>query len=116
MQLSNYAIYGILILQELRTTKEPLTKFQIGKAVGIGPIYVQQLMIRLIDAGLVASVRGPHGGYVLANREYKATVFEVIEAMRMGTESQGHGRFLQVSRKVHDHMLKALGKLKVDSL
>jgi Rrf2 family protein len=116
MQLSHYATYGILVLQELRKAQGPLTKFQLGAALGIGPIYVQQLMIRLIEAGLAASVRGPHGGYRLADREHKATVREVVEAMRMAAESRGPGRFSLVYQRVQAHLLKALDKLKVDAL
>jgi DNA-binding IscR family transcriptional regulator len=116
MELPNYAIYGVLLLQELRKSKEPMTKFQLSNLVGIEPVYVQQVLIPLLAAGLVASERGRYGGYKLADRAHKATVWEIAEAESRAQEHKYKGRFAEVSAKISEHLQNALSKLPADSL
>jgi DNA-binding IscR family transcriptional regulator len=116
MELSHYAIYGILLLQELRKSDEPLTKFQLSDLVGIEPVYVQQTMIPLLAAGLVASQRGRYGGYMLADRTHQATVWEIAEAESRAQVHQHPGRFGEVSAQISAHLEKALRQLRVDRL
>jgi Rrf2 family protein len=60
---------------------EPLTKYQIAKAEHITPAYVQQLMMALRLAGLVHSVRGRLGGFVLARAPEEISVADVLAAV-----------------------------------
>jgi len=62
------------------TLDHPVSKGEIGEAEGIPPGYVQQLMIRLTDAGLVRSHRGRAGGFTLARPPEEITVKEVLMA------------------------------------
>lgn len=116
MELPHYAIYGVLLLQELRKSHEPMTKFQLSDLIGIEPVYVQQVMIPLLAAGLVASERGRYGGYKLADRAHKATVWEIAEAESRAQEHRHKGRFAEVSAKISAHLEKALSQLRADSL
>ncbi|MEM6732161.1 MAG: Rrf2 family transcriptional regulator, partial [Myxococcota bacterium] len=43
--------------------------------------YLRQLLTQLRSAGLVRSVRGPHGGYMLARNPKEITMGEVIEVL-----------------------------------
>lgn len=63
-----------------RTPSRPVSKGEIGEAEGIAPGYVQQLMIRLTDAGLVRSHRGRAGGFTLTRPADAISVQEVIHA------------------------------------
>jgi Rrf2 family protein len=58
----------------------PVSKGEIGEAEGIPPGYVQQLMIRLTDAGLVRSHRGRAGGFTLSRSPEDISVQEVLHA------------------------------------
>jgi Rrf2 family protein len=58
----------------------PVSKGEIGEAEGIPPGYVQQLMIRLTDAGLVRSHRGRAGGFTLSRPAEGISVQEVLHA------------------------------------
>jgi DNA-binding IscR family transcriptional regulator len=116
MELPHSAIYGILLLQELRKNPKPLTKFQLSDRVGIEPVYVQQLLIPLLAAGLVASERGCYGGYKLADRTHQATVWEIAEAESRAQEHPHSGRFGKVSAQISAHLKNALSKLRADRL
>ena len=58
----------------------PVSKGEIGESQGIPPGYVQQLMIRLTDAGLVRSHRGRAGGFTLTRAAEDISVQEVLLA------------------------------------
>ncbi len=58
----------------------PVSKGEIGEAEGIPPGYVQQLMIRLTDAGLVRSHRGRAGGFTLTRPAESISVQDVLRA------------------------------------
>ena len=57
----------------------------IAKAEEISPDYVEQILLRLRRAGLVDSVRGARGGYLLARSPEDITVRDVVDASELGT-------------------------------
>jgi Rrf2 family protein len=81
MRMSTKGHHATRIMVRLACTPDhPISKGEIGEAEGIAPGYVQQLMIRLTDAGLVRSHRGRAGGFTLARAAEDITVKEVIMA------------------------------------
>jgi len=58
-----------------------VTKYEIAESEGISPAYVEQLMMPLRLAGLVASHRGRSGGFSLARDPETITVAEVLRAV-----------------------------------
>jgi Rrf2 family protein len=69
-----------IMIMLARTSNRPVSKGEIGEAEGIPPGYVQQLMIRLTDAGLVRSHRGRSGGFTLSRPPEGISVQEVLHA------------------------------------
>jgi Rrf2 family protein len=47
--------------------------------------YVEQILLRMRRAGIVASTRGAHGGYALARSADSISIRDVIEASEMTT-------------------------------
>jgi Rrf2 family protein len=81
MRMSTKGHHATRIMVRLaRTPDHPVSKGEIGEAEGIPPGYVQQLMIRLTDAGLVRSHRGRAGGFTLARSPEDISVKEVLMA------------------------------------
>jgi Rrf2 family protein len=68
MKLSTRTRYGIRAVMELAENygKGPLQLKVIARDQGISVKYLEQLMASLKSAGIVSSVRGSKGGYVLA--------------------------------------------------
>jgi Rrf2 family protein len=54
---------------------------EIGDEMDIPMTYLPQIMAQLVRSGLVDSVAGPHGGYVLARPAVAISLLEVIEAV-----------------------------------
>ena len=69
-----------IMIMLAQSTAAPISKGEIGEAQGIPPGYVQQLMIRLTDAGLVRSHRGRAGGFTLTRPAEDISVQEVLLA------------------------------------
>jgi len=57
----------------------------------ISPQYLEQLLNRLIHAGLVRAVRGKNGGYALINSPEQITLIQLLEILEGPLEfSQSH--------------------------
>lgn len=92
-----YAVTAMLDLA-LRYDKGAVTLADIAKRQGISLSYLEQLFAKLRRSGLVDSVRGPGGGYTLAQEPSKISVAEIIvaineniDATRCGGEKNCHG-------------------------
>lgn len=60
---------------------KPVTLAGISERQGISLSYLEQLFSRLRRQGLVSSVRGPGGGYMLAKTHADISVAEIISAV-----------------------------------
>ena len=74
MKLSTKGRYAMVALCDLATQPEEtlLSLGEISRRQDISLPYLEQLFVKLRRAGLVDSVRGPGGGYRLANPPVKS--------------------------------------------
>lgn len=92
-----YAVTAMLDLA-LHYDQGAVTLADIARRQGISLSYLEQLFARLRRNGLVDSVRGPGGGYTLAEPPNKISVAQIIiaineniDATRCGGEKNCHG-------------------------
>lgn len=83
MKLSTRTRYGTRALLELAVNhgKGPLQTKIIAQRQNISVKYLEQLMAGLKSAGLVRSIRGSKGGYVLAKAPNQIKISEVFHAL-----------------------------------
>jgi len=83
MLFSTKAEYGIRLLVELgrRDRGSPVALGSVAEAETLPLSYLEHLVAKLRDAGLVSSTRGAHGGYRLARPAEQITMLEVVEAL-----------------------------------
>lgn len=62
----------------------PVSLKDISEEEGISCEYLEQIFNKLKRAGVVKSVRGPRGGYVLAKAPAEVTALEVVDAVEGG--------------------------------
>lgn len=72
----------------LWATKTPVTLASISERQYISLSYLEQLFGKLRRNGLVDSVRGPGGGYILAHNPIDITVAQIISAVDESMESR----------------------------
>ncbi len=75
-----YAVTAMLDLA-LNAPGGPTSLGDISQRQEISLSYLEQLFARLRRAGLVSSVRGPGGGYLLAKSAEEISVSQVIDAV-----------------------------------
>ncbi|KAA8997581.1 Rrf2 family transcriptional regulator [Paenibacillus spiritus] len=74
------AVYALLLLS-LLPDKAVLPGEAIGSRLGGSPTYMQKLLRRLVDAGLVQSSPGAKGGFRLKREPQAITVYDVYLAV-----------------------------------
>lgn len=83
MKISTKGRYGLRAMLDMaaRQDEGPVAIQNIAQRQGLSYRYLEQLMYSLKKAGMVKSVRGPMGGYVLAKKSSDITVGEIIRAL-----------------------------------
>ena len=83
MRISWKVEYGIRALLDLAVhgNGDPSLSRDTAHRQGIPETYLNQLLLQLRRAGLVASVRGPRGGHLLGRPAGEITVLEIMEAL-----------------------------------
>ena len=83
MKISTKGRYGLTIMIELAKHhgEGPIPLRQIAAEKVLSEAYLEQLVSPLRNAGLVKSVRGAYGGYMLANKPAEMTAADVIRVL-----------------------------------
>ncbi|MBE4572714.1 Fe-S cluster assembly transcriptional regulator IscR [Vibrio navarrensis] len=96
MKLTSKGRYAVTAMLDvaLHSQKSPVPLADISERQGISLSYLEQLFSKLRKAGLVASVRGPGGGYRLGADAFSISIGTVIAAVDESvdaTKCQGKG-------------------------
>jgi Rrf2 family transcriptional regulator, cysteine metabolism repressor len=75
----DYSLKALLALAERYPSSEPMRVEEIAEAQGVPENYLRRLLIELKRGGLVASQKGPSGGYMLARPPARITMGDVVE-------------------------------------
>lgn len=83
MKLSTKGRYGLRAMLEMALNEEngPMTTRTIAEHQELSERYLEQLLIPLKQAGLVKSIRGSQGGYVLGRKPENITVGDIIRVL-----------------------------------
>jgi Rrf2 family iron-sulfur cluster assembly transcriptional regulator len=83
MQISSRGKYSVRALVDLaqHSNGAPVALAGISQREGISLLFLEQLFQQLRKADIVKSVRGPHGGYVLARDSDEITVGDVVRTV-----------------------------------
>ena len=83
MRLSTTARYSLRALSDLctRPNNEPVSVSDIASRQNIPVNYLEQLFGKLRRGGILESVRGSQGGYLLARPEGEITIADILQAL-----------------------------------
>ena len=83
MKLSTRSLYGLRLLYHLagNYNNGPLQLRTVAEREDISEKYLGQIVILLRSAGIINSVRGNQGGYLLAHKPSELSVLEVVETL-----------------------------------
>ncbi len=83
MKLSTKGKYGVRAVFEIARHygKGPITIKEIADRQGISFSYLEQILHKLGKAGVIESVRGPAGGYLLARKPAELTIGDIVRTL-----------------------------------
>ena len=111
MKLSTRSTYGLRALVELALAggRAPVSAALIAKRQDLSVAYLEQLLHRLKKQGLVSSVRGPRGGYVLAKDPGRITMSEVVQILD-GANGMPNGKARNGARRASSRSRVSLAR------
>ncbi|MGH7917395.1 MAG: RrF2 family transcriptional regulator [Candidatus Binataceae bacterium] len=75
----DYCLKALIMLAERYPSAQPQRVEEIAAAQAIPENYLRRLLIELKRGGLVASQKGPNGGYMLARHPSRITMADVVQ-------------------------------------
>ncbi|CAM4297443.1 MULTISPECIES: cysteine metabolism transcriptional regulator CymR [Listeria] len=83
MKITTKGRYGLTIVLELTRCfgQGPISLRSIAEKKGLSEHYLEQLIGPLRNAGIVKSIRGAHGGYILGDEPAKITAGDIIRTL-----------------------------------
>jgi Rrf2 family iron-sulfur cluster assembly transcriptional regulator len=80
MQISTKGKYAVRAMLDIAQNSNggPVTLAAISKREGISLLFLEQIFQPLRKGSIVNSIRGPHGGYVLAREATEITIGEIV--------------------------------------
>ena len=76
-----YACRAVVELARNRDTQLPVTATQIAEKRGIPEKYLVHILLTLKKVGIVNSVRGAQGGYLLAKQPEEISLGDIVRAI-----------------------------------
>lgn len=132
MKLSTKGRYGLRAMIDLArySEEEPVSISSIAARQGISERYLEQLVGLLKKAGLVNSIRGASGGYVLTKESGEISVGDVLRALEGSLEPVKCAAFYSeegctasdgcvtkyVWQKINDSINETVDKMMLDEL
>ena len=77
---ARYAVMAVIEISEEKNS-QPISLQTISEKQKISLSYLEQIFACLKKDGIVASVKGPGGGYVLGKKREEITVADIIKAI-----------------------------------
>lgn len=83
MRLSTRFRYGLRLMIDLAQSYKqgPLILKEIAKKERVSKKYLEQIVLKLMSAKLIKSIRGPKGGYVLNKQPEKIKVLDIYKVL-----------------------------------
>jgi Rrf2 family iron-sulfur cluster assembly transcriptional regulator len=75
-----YAVEAVLYIA-YNAASEPVSSKEIACKQGMLPRYLEQMMQKMVKAGILRGVRGPHGGYLLAREKRRISLEDIYNAL-----------------------------------
>jgi Rrf2 family protein len=103
---SAYTLKALAHVARQKTTDPIPSHVMAAEARDIPGLFLLKCLLRATSAGLLRSVKGPNGGYVLARPAREISVLEIVEAVdgpiRGEAPPVGHGGAAALDRRLQE--------------
>ena len=89
MRLTTKGRYGVTAMLDiaLHADAGPVSVLDISERQAISSAYLEQIVAKLKRCGLLRSLRGPGGGYVLGRRAQEITISAIVSSVGEGVDA-----------------------------
>ena len=77
---SQYAVHALAHMASLGESR-PMPSHLVAQAQGIPERFLLKVLLPLVSAGVLRSLKGPNGGYQLARPAREITLLDIVEAI-----------------------------------
>ena len=83
MRLTTKGRYGVRAVLNLAAQNQnhPISISQISKEEDLSPEFLEQIFFKLKKAGVIRSIRGPKGGFILNWKPSEVTIKAILDAV-----------------------------------
>ena len=83
MRLTTKGRYGVRAVLNLAAAyaNRPISIKTIAGQEGISPEFLEQIFFRLKKSGIISSVRGPGGGFILTKKPGEVSIKDILDAV-----------------------------------
>ncbi len=87
MRLTTKGRYGVRAVLNLAASYQnrPVSIKKISQEEGISPEFLEQIFFKLKKSGLIRSLRGPGGGFVLNKKASEISIKDILDAVGEST-------------------------------
>jgi len=89
---------------------------EICNSLKLPPRYLENSLQELVHRGVLRSVRGPKGGYVLAKERRNITLSDIYEAVKAEDKPAGDNYVWTALKAAEEKFREELAKITVESL
>src|SRR5436190_23579648 len=119
---SSYALHAVVFLASQKQNR-PVASHAIAQARGIPERFLLKVLKPLVSARVLASIKGPNGGYRLARSADEVTMLEIVEAVDGPLNGRGQPSRDSLERRleticgdVNERLRKHLEKVRIGEL
>ena len=122
MKLSTKPRYGLRILAQIAADggdNAPVSGKEVAQKQNISIAYIEQILIPMRNAGLVRTVRGRNGGYILNRPANDISLLEIIELFEGRLElvsDRDHSSASNIWNRLTESLRKETGAVTVADL
>ncbi|PWI57471.1 RrF2 family transcriptional regulator [Sulfoacidibacillus thermotolerans] len=122
MKISTKGRYGLMLMIDLAlhaSSGTPIALKSIAERQGLSDHYLEQLIAALRNAGLVRSIRGAYGGYMLGRSPAEITVADIIltlEGPLSLVDDEIDDGLAQLWRRMEDSLLSVMNVMTLQDL
>ncbi|MBF0127135.1 MAG: Rrf2 family transcriptional regulator [Magnetococcales bacterium] len=93
LKFSKKLLYAIEAVTDIayNSAGEPVQIREVTSRQGVPQRYLEQVMQRLVKAGILKGVRGPRGGYLLGKEKSRITVGDIARVVMDVNEAEESG-------------------------
>ncbi|PKM74420.1 MAG: Rrf2 family transcriptional regulator [Firmicutes bacterium HGW-Firmicutes-16] len=115
-----YALAAAVCMAQQYGSGEYITAVSISDKLGISKIYLEQVFSLLKRGGLVVSVKGAQGGYLLSRSPNKITAYEVLSSVESSlfekTEDTVAEKAPEIDKAMRQSVFDVLDGFVIDAL